>query len=161
LGEAEQLLRESLALRERLAAEYATTPSYQSALAATQQNLATVRRMCGDVNEARALVEQAIVRQKTALRANPDQPSYPGFLHTHYGCLTEILLQQRDHARAAEMAVELPRILPDSWKEIARVATYLGLCARQAARDEELPPARREPVAQSYRRRREELLREG
>jgi serine/threonine protein kinase len=161
MGEAEQVLRESLAMREKLAAESPATPRYQSELAATQQNLASVRRLRGDLAEARALVEQAIARQKNALSANPDQPDYRRFLHTHYGCLTDILLQLGRHAEAAETAVELPRILPDSWQTFGQAAARLGLCARQAAEDEKLPPDQRTAAAQAYEQRRKELLQEG
>ena len=78
--ESEQLQRRSLEIMEKLAAEYPKVPDYRSSVGAGLNNIALLLMDRGDWEEARQLLEQAIVHQTAALEINPGASEYSIFL---------------------------------------------------------------------------------
>ena len=78
--ESEQIQRRSLEILEKLAAEYPKVPDYRSLVGDGLNNMAIVLMDRGNWEEARQLLEQAIVHQKAALEINPGANEYSKFL---------------------------------------------------------------------------------
>jgi hypothetical protein len=76
LQEGQRILSQALAYGERLAADFATVPRYQSELGATFHSLATLQARQGKRAEARNSAKQAIRRQQMALQAAPRHATY-------------------------------------------------------------------------------------
>jgi eukaryotic-like serine/threonine-protein kinase len=116
--EAERAYRGNLAHQARLIAEFPNVPEYPSTHGATLHNLAELLRAPGKLDEARALLEQAIVNQQAALKINPRNAIYRQFLRNHYSTLADILGKQ-GVPDAAEDAYRLALALD---QELAKAA---------------------------------------
>ena len=113
--ESEQVQRRSLEILEKLAAEYPEVPDYRSAVGGGLNNIAAVLMDRGNWEEARQLLEQAIVHQKAALEINPEENTTnipertPGELDAVQLALGD---QRQPHARQKPM-----RITSIRWSE--------------------------------------------
>src|SRR5262249_43218531 len=88
--EAEQRHAAAVALRRQLAEESPDRPDYHSELGASLSNLAWLRSQKGDLAGARRLLEQALVHQAAARKAEPRNPTYRQFQSFHYDILLEV-----------------------------------------------------------------------
>ena len=79
-------------------------PDYRSLVGDGLNNMATVLMDRGNWEEARQLLEQAIVHQKAALEINPQQITYQQSLSAHLTNLTAVQLALGDPAAAARTA---------------------------------------------------------
>lgn len=73
-------------------------------------NLAIALGEQNKVDEALAVVQDAISEQRIALRITPNSNLFRDFLYKHQNRLTKLLLQNNDHARAAREAEQLSEI---------------------------------------------------
>jgi serine/threonine protein kinase len=112
----------------------------RSLLGKMLHQLALRRKEEGKAPEARKLLEQAVAQQRLALTAAPANPTYRQRLRNHYAVLGSTLVQLRDHAAAAAAAAELPRLMPEDWREYHRAAGLLASCVLLAANDLHLSP---------------------
>jgi tetratricopeptide (TPR) repeat protein len=157
--EAEQFKRKALELYRRLEHDYPTVPEYKSGLAAALHNAAFDSRKRNQLAEARQQMEQAVKLQRAALEAVGGRHSrYRENLRNHYWGLTEILLEAGDHAGAAEVVENLPRLFPDGWEEYVRAVRLLADCAMLAEGDARLSPEERKRRYSTYVGRIKELL---
>jgi tetratricopeptide (TPR) repeat protein/predicted Ser/Thr protein kinase len=143
---------------QALAARNPDVAEIRSRLGMTLGNLARAARDRQDLATARSLAEAAIAHQTKALELNSQNPEFRSFLHNHHYFLAGVLLAQQDHANAAEQAEQLPKLLPEGWREWHRAAAMLGQCAALAQRDERLDESQRANTADGYCRRSVELL---
>jgi serine/threonine protein kinase/tetratricopeptide (TPR) repeat protein len=148
--EAEAAYRQARELFERLVADFPAAPDARSILGAVLNNLSKYPGSRGELAEARLLAEQAIEHQGLALKSNPRHPVYRQYLGNHYRTLAGILVLLGDHAEAAKIAVEAPRLYPDSWQECVRAAEFLARCVPLAEKDARLPDDQRRTLAQAY-----------
>jgi serine/threonine protein kinase/Flp pilus assembly protein TadD len=142
--------RKTVALREQEVKKFPTAPVLHSRLGAELHNLAGLLRDENQLAEARQLLERAVGHQRTALEADPQNPTYRRFLRNHYWRLAETLGRLGDHGAAARAAAELPRIYPDGWEEHHRAAGFLARCVPLAENDAKLPADQQSKLAQSY-----------
>src|SRR5262249_17521920 len=125
-AEAEKLLREAVALREKLASEFPGVAEYRSELGAGLHNLAMA--LSARPAEARDLARQEITHQRAALAVNPRQDVYQKFLRNHYGLLSDMHLALGDHAEAAVAAGQLAAVRPKSPFDPFRAGVQLARC---------------------------------
>ena len=148
--QAEERWRQALELFQTLATRYPTIPDYQSRLGATQGNLGSLLLDGDKVLESIKLLQQAIHHQRSALKSNPDNPSYRQFLRNHYWGLSRALNQFGQHAKASQAAAELPRIIPDGWQEHYRAAGLVAQCIAVAAKDKSVAEVERAKIEKRY-----------
>ncbi len=96
--------RRSLEIMEKLAAEYPEVPTYRGDVGAGLNNMALLLMDRGKWEEARPLLEQAIVHQQAALEKNPEADCYRKFLSAHLENLTQVQLALGDPTAAARTA---------------------------------------------------------
>jgi serine/threonine protein kinase len=75
-GEAEKAYREALVIRERLAAQFPSQPSYRADLAKSQNNLANLLFAIGRRPEAEAFFRRALEAWSGLAAEDPRQPDY-------------------------------------------------------------------------------------
>jgi tetratricopeptide (TPR) repeat protein len=145
--EAEQLYREALALRRRLAEELPTVPEHQGQLGGALSNLAMIALSRGRPASARPMLEEAITRQRAALKANPNHPLFTSFLGKHYWLLSRALSRVGDHEALARLADEAVAERAHDGAEAARWAcSSVRLACNDARQSEE----EREALAARY-----------
>jgi tetratricopeptide (TPR) repeat protein len=147
--EAERAKREGVALFKQLADAASTFPDYQYSLANALHNLAA-HYLRGDPREAQRLVEQAIVCQQAALKANPDNPVYRSELRPRYALLAEALLCRGEHGEARQAALQVPALFPDDWQAHTTAVVFLARCVPLAEKDPALTAANRAETAREY-----------
>jgi tetratricopeptide (TPR) repeat protein len=157
--EAESAYRLALAAQERLTSDYPTVPDYHSDLGQASGRLAGLLSALSEWVEAGERFEEAIRQQRAALGANPRHPLYRWLLRNHLRDYAESLIQRKDHAGAARVVAELPRLFPGGGPEHRRAARLLARCVPLAKNDLGLPESRREELAQAYRDQASKLLR--
>jgi tetratricopeptide (TPR) repeat protein len=113
LDEAEQLLRQALALQTAHVQRFPESPSNRGWLAIVQQNLAIVLRDRGDVEAARTMIESAISGFTDLVSSDPQNQIFHGPLAKAYEDLAEILTETDDDnsATVAEEKAEQHRAL--------------------------------------------------
>jgi tetratricopeptide (TPR) repeat protein len=153
LPEAEQVHRQALEVRQDLVYEFAANPDYRWALGGSLNNLALVLRDQGNSKDAIGLLEKAVSCQQEALQTRPKHPPYRQYLLTHLRVLGDTLVQSGDHGKAAEVAAQMPRLLPDGWQAPHFAARLLAQCATSAEKDSRLPEDSRKERAADYAQR--------
>jgi tetratricopeptide (TPR) repeat protein len=158
-AEAEELFNKCLELYEELARDDPTVPEYKSDLAGALHNRAIDLRKRNQFADARKVMERAVDLQLAALEATGGRYArYRELLRDHYNGLTGIFLDAEDHAGAAEVAENLPRLFPDGWEEYVRAVPLLANCAVLAEKDAKLSPEERKRRYSTYVGRIKELL---
>ncbi|HMC63757.1 MAG TPA: tetratricopeptide repeat-containing serine/threonine-protein kinase [Gemmataceae bacterium] len=157
--EAEKVYRRAVACIEPLVAEFPKGRQYHSQLANVLDGLAELRRDRNALAEARQLLERAIHHEAIARNLWPDQMNYTRSLVRHSVTLGDVLLRQADHAGAARIAAELPRLYPQDANTFYNAACLLSRCALLAEKDSQLPESKRRELASSYGDRALEQLR--
>jgi tetratricopeptide (TPR) repeat protein len=150
VAEVEKLHRQVLPLLRELVQDFPKVIKYRSELGAQLNNLANRLFERGELAEARLLIEEAIVHQQVAHKADSQHATYHRFLRNHYAVLAEICVQQGDHVRAAVAAVEVPRFFPDNWTEHHLAAQRLAACTLLAQADGQLSELERQARARQY-----------
>jgi tetratricopeptide (TPR) repeat protein len=148
--EAAQAYREALAIRKALVSEFPAVPDYQARLAHTLEGLAELARDRKDYAAARRLLEEAQPHVQAALDANPRQPFYREVYRDHRRDLAATLLNQGEHALAAQAAADLARSACQPASDAYQAACVLSRCIPLAEQDSRLPESQRRPLARSY-----------
>ena len=149
-AEAEADYREARRLLEKLVVEASRTVLYRHVLGGTLNNLAGYPQDRGDLAEARKLLEQAVEHQTVALTSNSKHPGYRAFLGNHFRSLAEVMVRQKDHAKAVETSAEAPRLYPKKWEEWVRAAEFQARCVPLAEKDPALTEEQRRTAARTY-----------
>jgi serine/threonine protein kinase/tetratricopeptide (TPR) repeat protein len=97
-------------IQERLARDHPEMPDVASELGGTLNNLAGLDLAARRWLPARALLKQAVTRQKQALAANPRNPQYRQFLANHLANLIQAASALGNDAEAAEARRELAEL---------------------------------------------------
>jgi tetratricopeptide (TPR) repeat protein len=105
--------------------------------------------------EACRLFEQAVARQKAALKPAPEHAAYRQRLGDHYRNLARAAVRLGDHGKAAAAADNLVSLNPDSAADCYNAGRFLARCATLA--EAEAGPAE---LSRSYADRAARLLRE-
>jgi tetratricopeptide (TPR) repeat protein/predicted Ser/Thr protein kinase len=150
LGEAEKAIRQSRAVRERLADDFPAVPDYRCELGGVLNNLAIIQKYQGKLADARRSVEEAITHQQAARKMNAEAPRYRQYVYNHYWNLADILVIQGEHAEAVRATAELSRIFPDRGGNLVHAAWFVARCMPLAERDAGLPEAQRKALVQTY-----------
>jgi serine/threonine protein kinase/tetratricopeptide (TPR) repeat protein len=103
--EAEEAYRRALRLWEKLTEAFPDEPDYRHSLGGTLSNLGLLRKVQGDLTQARQLVQRAVEEQEAARKLNPRHPQYRLYLCNHLTILAQLL----DGAGEAEGAVKVAR----------------------------------------------------
>jgi serine/threonine-protein kinase len=163
--QADEHYREARQLYHRLAAEHSTEP-YLGSLARASYRLACSRRTDGlplllgrdHLSDAERLLDEAIRNQALAQKAGSQQPLHRWAAFDYSRELAEVLVSKRDHARAAEIARELPRIIPAVNTTWIRAAEILAGCVRIAQQDDRLTRTQQDQMVEAYGRAAVEML---
>jgi serine/threonine-protein kinase len=158
-AEAEAEFRTALKDFERLVEQHPAVPEYRNDLAGICVNLALFLRG-KDSAEMRRLLEQALPHHQAALRANPNDLGYRRPYYANLATLAPLLLDQGDHAAAADTAGRLSEAALNPVNDVYNAACYLARCGPLAEKDDKLPEAKRKELAQSYGDRALALLRQ-
>jgi tetratricopeptide (TPR) repeat protein len=110
--------------------------------------------------EACRLFEQAVDRQKAALKPDPENPVYRQRLGDHYRNLARAAVRMGDHVKAARAAEDLCRYSPESAADCCHAARFLALCAALAEIEPAPPGAAPGEAARAYADRAVRLLRD-
>jgi hypothetical protein len=160
LQEAGLALRDALAVRKQLSAEFPTVPDYQNELAEAMVHAAGLARQRADSAHARELLEQAHAYHQAALKANARHPGYRRLFRSNWLTLAQVLVYLSDHASAAAAAAELCRVAYDPAGDTYAAASILARCLPLVEKDAQLPEPKRTKLAQSYADQTLALLRE-
>jgi serine/threonine-protein kinase len=147
---ADPLLREALAIQERLVQSNPDVPEYRQALGRSLYSLAYDRFDRGATAEARRHVEAAIGHHQAALATNPENPSYRECLYEDHGLLALACLEGNDPVAAAAALAALPPLLSDDFKQYAHAIALWARCAQAVAGDTRLAAPVRRDLDQSY-----------
>jgi serine/threonine protein kinase/tetratricopeptide (TPR) repeat protein len=158
--EAEAVYNRTIPVAAELVEEFPGLHLQRSILAKMRYQLALRRKEERKLLDARQLLEQAVAQQRVAVAAAPADRNYRELLRRQYAILSGTLVQLRDHAAAAETAAELPRIMPEGWREYQRAAGYLAYCVLLAANDPALSPEERACLKEGYADQAMTVLRE-
>jgi hypothetical protein len=131
---------------------------YQSRAGATLSNLAVEARKRGEFDKSRALVEEALVYQKRALKTQPVYELAQDFLRTHYSELSLSLTELGDFSALAATAEARVADLPDVPVEYCAAAKSLAECMLQARDAEHVSTAERQRQATHFAQRAMALL---
>jgi serine/threonine protein kinase len=156
LREAEDAFRESLACRRLLADAAPDDLDYRGHLGAALNHLGRFLRDHGDLDEARHFLEQAVQEKRKALRSRDDGAS----LLVAYDDLALTLARLHDHEALAREADEVCQAGIDGPQRDHIAARCLALGAQLAAKDDRLPPPRRQELAEDYAARAVTFLRQ-
>jgi tetratricopeptide (TPR) repeat protein len=137
-------------MQEKLATDFPKVVDHQFNLGATLNRLAKLLGARGEPAQARPLLERAIRYQQAALSANPRNPLFGQRLADSYKTLAQMLIQLAEHAAAAKVAAELPRVWPGRAQDAYDAAGLIARCVPLAQQDESLPEAKRHEVARAY-----------
>jgi hypothetical protein len=151
--EAETAWKQSLADWRLLAQVYPRESEYHSRVGATLSNLAV---LAGDRQEfvaCRALAEEAIVHQKTALETDPVYVHAHVFLCNHYRQLARALVALKEHRALARAAEESIAYSPVVSNHCCLAANWLADCVELAGQDKQISPAKRLELIDQYARR--------
>ncbi|MBL8798334.1 MAG: protein kinase [Planctomycetia bacterium] len=164
--EAEKDSNRALELQKKLADDFPAVPDYQSHLAAILDNLAALAMNQGKLDKSRELLAQARQHHDNAAKADPGNPVYRQFLQKHQLTLADTLLRIGEkaepgrHVEAAKLAVELPKLNPDSAEEYRRAAIILTRCSLMVRLDLKLPMKERQQLSDGYAAQAVQMLRQ-
>ena len=122
-----------------------------SELGGSEINLGMAEWRRGELARAERLLRDGLDHQRGAHAQRPRDPFVRDYLGLHHVQLTKLLLEQRRHAEAAEIAAEYAAAFEGSASVHREVASLLAECAAIAASDENLSVEARERVANAYR----------
>jgi serine/threonine protein kinase/tetratricopeptide (TPR) repeat protein len=159
-GEAEKAYTEASAIQEQLVVRFPNVPEYHSDLGATLNNLGMLACDRGYFQKSRQYLEKAVVHQRLALQANPQQPTYRWYLRNHYFNLAETVLRLDEYASAADAAEEMVKLFPGSWQEASQAFGFLMRCADRVRQDSRLSSVQQPKLAQIYSDRGRKLVRQ-
>jgi serine/threonine protein kinase len=128
-SEAEGVYRRALELWNGLHKAGRLLPEDRRNQGACLQNLAGLLIGRKDLNQARQLLEQAIVLQQQALKADPQHALGQLYLQAHYLQLADVLRELGHIDEAAQAALELAALPVQSWDLAHRAAHLLAECA--------------------------------
>jgi serine/threonine protein kinase len=146
--EAEKAHQQALAFANQLAADFPNEPQYQALVASALNNLSTLLRAQDKLDKARQLLEEALDRQQTAVKANPRSPVYLKGLERYYSNLA-IVMDRMSRPAEAEDAVrqqvavlqKLTEVQPGAAADQSKCGAILhNLAVKHHAR-KELEPA--------------------
>jgi tetratricopeptide (TPR) repeat protein/tRNA A-37 threonylcarbamoyl transferase component Bud32 len=160
-GEAEKAIRQSRAVRQRLADEFPDEPDYRCEVGGALNDLAIVQKYQSRLAEARRSAEEAITCQQAALKIRREHRLARQFLYNHYYNLADILVQQGEHAEAVRVAAESVRVFPDRGQNQAYAAWFVARCMPLAENDAGLPGEKRKELVQVYADQAMRYLRDG
>jgi tetratricopeptide (TPR) repeat protein len=133
-------------------------PDYQSSFGASLNNLGQDLADREHFADARALYEEAISHQKSAVDANPRLGQYQRFLRNHQRNLASVLVHLGDYKGAAQATEEFMRVSPNPGGDLEFVVKFLTACATLADGDAALATAERRMRSRGYRERCEKLV---
>jgi hypothetical protein len=113
-----------------------------------------------EISGARHHLGEAVRLHRSALEANPENPSYRNGLYDDYGVLAFALLESGEPVEAAATAEELPRLLPERREPYLNAAALLARCASMVSQDARHPEPVRREFEEAYGKRAVDLLRE-
>jgi tetratricopeptide (TPR) repeat protein len=152
--ESVEVYRRSLAIREKLAAEFPDVPTHRAEVAGGLTNLASALGKKREWAAARGLLDRAVRLYRDARAAAPGVRRYEVDLPSALLARAEASLGLGDHAAAAADAGEVWRAVPphlaDQPKLTFRALRAVRDCVPLARKDDRLPPAQREAVAREY-----------
>jgi tetratricopeptide (TPR) repeat protein len=160
-GEAETAMRQSQAVRQRLADDFPATPFHRSELGGVLNNLAIIQLRQGKLAEARRSAEEAIAHQQAARKMDPEAPQYRQYLYNHYWNLADILVNQGEHAEAVRAAAKLAGVVPDSGANHVVAAWFVARCMPLAEKDAGQPADKRRELVRGYTELAMRYLRDG
>jgi len=135
-------------------------PDYHNLLGIVLSGLALLLLEQGETMEAEPIAKQAVNHQQIALQANPKNPDYRQGLRNSFGTWAETLVRLGKHVEAVQAATELTRVFPDRGEEYYLAAGFAARCVSLVDRDDHLPKAKCQELAQAYGDRAMTLLRE-
>ncbi len=143
--EVEPCFRTAIKTLGELVERYPHVPEYQSELGVAYENLGYLKTN-PNPSESQRLLAKAIAHQRIALESNPRDPNVRRLFEEIYTHLEPALMSLKDHEAAAQAAEELVRALPDAPSAALRAASLLGLSAKLAAKDTQLPQGQRDQL---------------
>jgi serine/threonine protein kinase len=158
--EAEDACRRALEIIRGLAAQFPTVPDYQNELARTMVALAKVLRFRKELSSARKLLEQALSHHQAALKVNPRHPQYRAVFCDSRAALAGTLIGLREHAAAADTALQLVEAATDPAKDVYKAASFLSGCVPLAEQDTQISEVQRVQLAKNYEDRAMATLRQ-
>src|SRR5262249_48051264 len=148
--EAETAYREALAVQERLVADFPKVPEYLGDLASTMNGLAELARGRKDLTEATGLLQKAHTHIQAALATNPQHPYHHGVRCDNRRYFAQVLLDQGEYVRAADIAADLVHQKLVSAKDAYSAGCLFSRCYASAEKDDKLEEAKRIALARSY-----------
>jgi serine/threonine-protein kinase len=158
--EAEGIARRALGVFEKLTDLHPTVAEYQSNLGLACYNLGFLVALRGQTRRANELFAKAVQHQQAALQSDPKNREYRERLYAHYFHLAKTRLALKDHAGAAQAAVEIRRSCPDPRTAGYQAAVFLAGCLALADRDPQLSTDRRKALTDQYGRKAVAILAE-
>ena len=123
----------ALAIKEKLAAEFPTIPSYLSDFGAALSNHAMLLRDQNKYSAALRIRRKAIQQQQAALRTEPKNPRYRDFLVKHFLTLASILLESGESSAAGQAVNDGLAVRPTSGDDAVIAAIMAAASGRRAA----------------------------
>jgi serine/threonine protein kinase/Flp pilus assembly protein TadD len=150
LGQAEEAYKLAKTFYEKLVVAWPQVPRYQGRLGLSIDRLAQFQRQRGDLDAARQLTQQAVLHQRAALVASPENITYGFGLQEQCHHLADILLALGDHAGAAQAAQESAHAVVRCPVGEEGAMLILYGCAPLAQRDRRLSMRERHLRAEQY-----------
>jgi serine/threonine protein kinase/Flp pilus assembly protein TadD len=157
---AEESYREAVLHGRKLVNDFPNVVSYQGISARALHGLARLLYDRNELMEARQLLEEAIQRQESVLKANSQASFSRDDLRQHYALLAQTLLRLKDHAELARVAIQLRRVSPNRFRECCHAAHYLARCMVLAKDDARLSDDKRKELTGAYGEQAVQLFRE-
>jgi hypothetical protein len=154
-------MRQSVAVRDKLADDFPATPGYRSELGGVLNNVAIMQLRQGKLAEAHRSLEQAILHQQAARKITPEHLIYRQNLRNHYWNLADVLVLQGEHAEAVRAAAELAGVFPDRGEDHVYAAWFVARCLPLAEKDARLSKDERNALMQAYADQSMRYLRDG
>ncbi len=150
VSEAEQLCQRAVEIYQELAARFPMTPDYESALAVNLTLLGQFTSARGDLVAAQQHSEAGFRHLQTALKANPNHPTYRRYLFLNRQCLAGVLVQRGQHAQAAAVAEEMGNAEYYPAADRYKAAETLACCVAVAKQDPKLTETKRRQAVRAY-----------
>ena len=148
LSEAGDAYRKALPLLKQLANDFPSRPYYADDVAAALTKLARAS-MEKQTEQARRLLEEALLYSQVAVEADPGNIDYLALLYENYGQQVNVFLKLRDHAGAAA-AADTAEPASHTPEAIYEFACAYAACVKLAGEDTKLSEAKRQELRKSY-----------
>lgn len=156
--EARRDLNESLQLRLALAAEAPENPDYHNDVAGTLGNLGLAELRAGNFAAALKTFEQARPHHESALKANPDHPTYRVFHRNNLAWHALAVARAGNHVQATQEAERVAAMDVSSMLDPALAAAILLHCAAAVQNDPAISERERADRSLRYRDRVKQLI---